>query len=135
MLCHCHQYSSCWLTLLTWVSFPRLIFKALHKQFICNEKWKIQLYIPFVIITNVGMASDDSQCFVCKFLSPQAKTNGWCFYLTENSVSEWLQDKARTVIITSQMYIQSMQRIKLRDFVILCMSKEFCSVMPSQKWI
>lgn len=135
MLCHCQQYSSCLLTLLTWVSFPRLIFKALHKQFICNEGWKIQCYIQFVIITNAGMASDNSQCCVHKFLSPKPKTHGWCFCLRENSASEWLQDKARTVIITSQIYIQSMQRTKLRDFVILCMSKEFCSVMPSQKWI
>jgi len=79
------------------------------------------------------MASDNSQHGVSKFLSPKPKTNGWCFYVTESSVPEWLQDKARTVIITSQMYIQSMQRTILRNFVILCMSKEFCSVLPSQK--
>ena len=134
-MCHCHQYSSCWLMSLTWVSFPRLVFKTFNKQFICNEGWKIQLYIPFILIINSGMASDNSQCCVGKFLSPKPKTNVWCFYLTESSVSEWLQDKARTVIITSQMYTQSMQRTKLRDSVILSMSKEFCSVLPLQKWI
>jgi len=134
-LCHCRQYSSYRLMSLTWVSFQRLIFKTFRKQFICNEGWKIQLYIPIVIIINFGMASDNSQCCISKFLSPKPKTNGWCFYLTESSVSEWLQDKDRIVIMTSQMYMQSMQRTKMRDFVILCMSKEFCFVLPSQKWI